>query len=96
VLRAVGVRPLAVWLELLKETLLLGVAGSLLGIPMGIGLAHVSCPDHHSGGTQLQSCHAASASHDPGVGAGARVAVGLTAALVAAALPAWRAARRES
>src|SRR2546427_419727 len=44
ILRAVGVRPRVVWRELVKESLLLGAAGVALGLPLGIGLAHVLLP----------------------------------------------------
>ena len=40
VLRAVGVRADQVWWELIKESLLVAIAGIAVGIPAGIGLGH--------------------------------------------------------
>jgi putative ABC transport system permease protein len=44
VMRAVGARVKAVWLELLKEALLLGSGGVLIGIPLGVGLGRLLLP----------------------------------------------------
>jgi putative ABC transport system permease protein len=43
-LRAVGLRRMAVFAELLKESLLLGVAGAILGIPLGLVIGRVGVP----------------------------------------------------
>jgi putative ABC transport system permease protein len=96
VLRAVGVSTLAVWSELLKESVLLGAVGVVLGIPMGIGLAWVGLPFITTAAAlaskaNTPDAHLAIRASSLALGA----VVGLTAALSAAALPAWRAARRE-
>lgn len=94
VLRAVGVRTGNVWWELLKEALLLGFVGVALGIPLGIGLGRIVLPlismatavnfKLLPSGTDLtiswQSILIAAAA-------------GFSAAILAAALPAWRAAK---
>jgi len=92
-LRAVGVRHSAVWRELLTEGFLVGVAGVLLGIPLGIAYARVLLPllttlsaldlNTVTPSWELTVPHAALA-----LAAG----LGLGAAVLAAALPAWRAA----
>jgi putative ABC transport system permease protein len=43
-LRAIGLRRSVVFTELLKEGVLLGVAGAIIGIPLGIFAAHVGLP----------------------------------------------------
>jgi putative ABC transport system permease protein len=43
-LRAIGVRRSAVFAELLKESLLLGMAGAALGIPLGLFIGRVGIP----------------------------------------------------
>jgi putative ABC transport system permease protein len=94
VLRAVGVRPRVMWLELLKESALLGAAGVVVGIPLGIALGRVVLPMITTAAalnskvatpeTQME-VHAISLILAAGLG--------LSAALLAAALPAWRATR---
>ena len=94
VLRAVGVRPRVMWRELLQESGLLGAAGVLVGIPMGFALGRVLLPMITTAAalnskvatptTQL-ALHVASLALATGLG--------LSAALLAAALPAWRATR---
>lgn len=44
VLRSLGVRSRRVWWELVKESALVGAFGIALGIPAGIGLAHLLLP----------------------------------------------------
>jgi putative ABC transport system permease protein len=94
VLRAVGVRPRRVWQELLKESLLLGAAGVVVGIPLGIALGWILLPlittaaalnSKVATPTAQLSVHAISLALAAGLG--------LAAALLAAALPAWRATR---
>lgn len=43
-LRAVGLGRAAVFIELLKESLLLGLAGAALGIPLGIAIGRIGLP----------------------------------------------------
>ena len=43
-LRAVGLRRIVVFVELLKESLLLGSAGTAIGIPLGIAIARYGLP----------------------------------------------------
>ncbi|MBI4515689.1 MAG: ABC transporter permease [Deltaproteobacteria bacterium] len=94
VLRAIGVRPRVMWQELLKESALLGAAGVIVGIPLGIGLARVLLPMITTAAalnskvatpTVQLALHGASLALAAGLG--------LSAALMAAALPAWRATR---
>ena len=44
ILRAGGVRSWALWRELTKEGLALGIAGVVLGVPVGVGVAHLLFP----------------------------------------------------
>lgn len=44
VLRAVGVRERRVWIELVKESLLVGCGAMLAGVPLGIGLGYALLP----------------------------------------------------
>jgi putative ABC transport system permease protein len=94
VLRAVGLRTVVVWRELLKQGALLGGAAVLLGIPAGVALGWALVP--------LVAVTAAvnyRITAPPAVASLSAwslvtaAAVGLAAAVVAAALPAWRAAR---
>ncbi len=96
VLRAVGVSPRAVWWELVKEGLLLGVAGVVVGIPAGIGFAHLVLPHILKAAalnSKVATPDAVVAVHLSSLAIAA--AVGLGASLLAAVLPAWRAARGE-
>ncbi len=96
VLYAIGVWPRAVWQELLKESLLLGAAGAILGIPAGIGFAHLLLPRITTAAalnSKVATPEAAVAVHPSSLIIAA--ALGLTAALLGAALPAWRAAQTE-
>jgi putative ABC transport system permease protein len=94
VLRAVGVRRQAIWQELAAEGCLLGAAGVALGIPLGIGLGHVLLPLiaattalHSNLGTPAAEIEVRFSS------LGLAIGLGLGAAVLAAALPAWRSAR---
>ena len=94
VLRAIGVRPRIVWGELLKESALLGVAGVLVGIPLGIGLAHLLLPMITTAAalnSKVATPNAQLAIHATSLALAS--GLGLSAALLAAALPAWRATR---
>lgn len=94
VLRAVGVRQSAVWVELTTEALFIGLAGSLLGIPIALIVAHVLLPEIATA-VAMQAKLVTSAPqliYRPsslvlGVG------VGISAALVAGAATAWRVGR---
>ena len=94
VLRAVGVSSRDVWIGLLKESLVLGAAGVALGIPFGIGLGRLLLPiiatttalSYKLVATEPQL------SLDP-LPLVIATALGIGAAVLAAALPAWRVAR---
>src|SRR5213592_2518054 len=94
VLRAVGVRTSAVWRSLIGESLLVGAAGVALGIPLGIGLARLLVPVIATASAVADKLVAPpvalAAEPGPLLLAGA---LGLVTAVLAAALPAWRAAR---
>jgi putative ABC transport system permease protein len=92
-LRAVGARTALVWRELLKESLLLGAAGVLVGIPAGVGLGYLLLPVV-AATTALNSKLVAPEAELAlsGVSVALAAGLGLAAALLAAALPARRAA----
>jgi putative ABC transport system permease protein len=94
VLRAVGVRRRAVWRELLAESLLVGAAGVAVGLPVGVLLGRALVPVIAT--TSALACKlvapAAALVVEPVTLAGA-AGLGLMTALLAGALPAWRAAR---
>src|SRR5438309_2121225 len=94
VLRAVGVRASAVWRSLIGESLLVGAAGVALGIPLGIGLARLLVPVIATASAVADKLVAPPAvlAAEPGPLLLAGV-LGLATAVLAAALPAWRAAR---
>lgn len=92
-LRAVGVRIGQVWWELLKEGALIGLAGVAVGIPVGIALGHVLLPSIATTtaiGAKLVSTDAQVTVRLESV-AQASI-LGLSAVLLAALLPARRAA----
>lgn len=93
-LRAVGLRRSVLFGEVLKESLLLGAAGTLLGVPLGLLIGHAGLP-LMAEATAINFGRAATmpeATVDLGhVLLG--VAVGATAALLAAVLPALRLSR---
>jgi putative ABC transport system permease protein len=94
VLRAIGVRPRVMWQELLKESALLGAAGVVVGIPLGIGLGRVLLPMITTAAalnSKVATPDAQLALHATSLVLAA--GLGLSAALLAAALPAWRATR---
>lgn len=93
VMRAVGMSAGALWRELLKESLLIGAAGVALGIPLGCALGYLLLP-------VIASTTATNYKLiNPGAGFGIELGsitvaavLGFAAALLAALLPAWRAA----
>ncbi|MCK6556679.1 ABC transporter permease [Candidatus Binatia bacterium] len=92
VLRAIGARRRAVWWMLVKDGVLLGLAGTGLGIGLGIGLGRLILPVV-AATTALNArlvAPAAELSVRPASLALA-MAVGLSASVLAALLPAWRA-----
>src|SRR5262249_13969076 len=95
VLRALGLRSGVVWRELLKESLLLGCAGVLLGIPLGIAVVRLLLPTVAT--TAALNFKLIAAETDLNVSARSLLVaaiLGLAAAVLAAAGPAWRVARR--
>lgn len=93
ILRAAGVAADAVWRELLKESLLLGAAGVALGIPCGVGLGRLLLPviaTTTALSAKLIAPDAQLSIHVSSVLLAACLGIG--AALLAAILPAWRAA----
>src|SRR5262249_58851331 len=90
-LRAVGLRRSAVFVELLKESLLLGAAGTVLGVPLGLLIGRAGLPKMAEATALTYGLAATTPAPRFGLGhvlLGA--AVGATAALLAAALPALR------
>src|SRR5881296_2378913 len=83
VLRAVGLRTGAVWRSLVGESLLVGAAGVAVGIPLGLGLGRLLVPVIATASAVAQKLVAPPATLAPEPGP----------LLLAAALPAWRAAR---
>lgn len=94
VMRAAGVRRGAVRWELMKEGLILGTCGVVLGVPLGTALAHFLLPVIATT-TALNSKMVAPTAELSLRGWSLPVAVttGLIASLLAAARPAWRAAQ---
>src|SRR5437016_1661118 len=94
VLRAVGLRTGAVWRSLVGESLLVGAAGVAVGIPLGLGLGRLLVPVIATASAVAQKLVAppATLALEPGplLLAGA---LGLGTTVLAATLPAWRAAR---
>jgi len=93
VLRAVGVRTGALWRELLAESLLVGAAGVALGLPLGIGLGRLLLPviaTTSALALKLIVPEGRPAAEWPTLALAG--AFGLGTAVLAAALPAWRAA----
>ena len=94
VMRAVGMRTQRTWWELMKESLLVGVVGTALGLPLGMLLGHVLLPAVSA---------AAAVTHHVTVSPTALVVtpwtlglatvIGLVTAALAAVVPSWHAAR---
>src|SRR3989475_3044924 len=94
VMRAMGLRPTDVWLELLAESLLIGAAGVAAGLASGVGLARLMLPVIATTTALASKLTVPSARFVVGWSSLAvAAALGLGATLLAAALPAWRAAR---
>lgn len=94
IMRATGVRARSLWWELLKESLLLGSVGVLVGLPLGIALGRFLLPVIAT--TTAMSSRLVA----PQAGLIVRpvsllvaVLLGFTTAILAAARPAWRATR---
>jgi putative ABC transport system permease protein len=94
VMRATGVRAQRVWRELLKESLILGALGVALGIPLGIGLGRLLLPviaTTTALGSKLVAPSATLVISPMSLLVATML--GFATAVLAAARPAWRAAR---
>ncbi len=95
-MRAVGARRSTIMLLLLSESLLLGAAGTAVGVPLGIAIARVGLP--FAAAATALNFHMPLGSPHTLVTAGTialGAAVGLGAAVLAAAVPAARLARTQ-
>ncbi len=94
VLRAVGMRTRRAWWELMKESLALGIAGTLLGLPLGVLLGHVLLPAVAGAAAVSHRLAAAPATLivTPWT-VGLATAIGFAAAALSAAVPTWQASR---
>ena len=93
ILRAVGARTGVVWLELVKESLVLGAAGVIVGVPLGIAIGYALLPVIATTTALnykliLPDARLIVSPTSLAIATG----LGFGAALLAAALPAWRAA----
>jgi putative ABC transport system permease protein len=96
VLLAVGLTGRTVWWELVKEALVLGAIGVALGLPLGLLIGRISLPfvaETTAINMKLVAPEAELAVALPSLLVAATL--GMVAALLAASLPAWRAARLE-
>ena len=96
VLLAVGLTGRTVWWELVKEALVLGAVGVALGLPLGILIGRIALPfvaETTAISMKLVAPEAALGVTLPSLLIAATL--GMVAALLAASLPAWRAARLE-
>ena len=94
VMRAVGARSRVLWREPLKESVLLGVVGVVVGVPLGIGLGYVLLPiitTTTALNYKLVAPEAALRLHASSLVQATMLGIGT--AVLAALLPAWRAAR---
>ncbi|MBI3770625.1 MAG: ABC transporter permease [Deltaproteobacteria bacterium] len=94
IMRATGVRAWSVWWELLKESLILGALGVAVGIPLGIGLGRLLLPiiaTTTALSSKLTVPDATLVVRPSSLVVAA--ALGFATAVLAAARPAWRAAR---
>lgn len=94
VMRALGVRGRAVWWELIKESLVVGLCGVAVGVPLGIVLARLLLPLIATT-TALNSRLATPEASLVLSASSLALATGLgvVTALLAATAPAWRASR---
>lgn len=96
IMRALGLRQRRIRAELLKESLILGVVGTLAGIPLGIVTGTVGLPLVATATAMNFRLPVAAASPSLRIDAVIiGMLVGLTASLLAAALPALRIARTQ-
>jgi len=95
VLRGVGMRVRAVWWELLKESLLLGAVGVVLGVPVGIAVGRLLLPAVATSAALNFKLIATEANLTIGVVPLITAALlGMGTAVLAAAMPAWHVAKR--
>lgn len=95
ILRAIGMRPRVLWWELVKESVLLGLVGVAIGIPLGIAAGHWLLPVVAT--TAALNFKLIATDATLAIGAGPIVtaaALGVGTAVLAAAIPAWRVADR--
>lgn len=93
-LQAVGVAPVAVWWELVKQALLLGVAGTLLGIPLGIAVGWLALPILARAMALAYNLTTPEAAlHISPASIVLAASTGVGAAVLAAIVPAWRATK---
>ena len=94
VLRAVGLRTAVVWRGLLAQAALLGGAAVLVGLPAGVALGRALVPlVAVTAAVQYKITAPPAAATVSPWSLAVAACVGLAAAVLAAALPAWRAAR---
>lgn len=94
VLRAVGVRQRVVWRELMKESVILGLVGVAMGIPLGIAVGRLILPIIAT--TTALAYKRVAPEAELAVSPVSLLlasGLGIGAAVLAAALPAWRVAR---
>jgi putative ABC transport system permease protein len=95
ILRGVGMRMRAVWFELLKESVLLGTVGVVLGVPLGIAAGRLLLPVVATTAALNFKLIATEANLTIGIMPILTAAVlGVGTAVLAAALPAWHVAAR--
>src|SRR5581483_5169792 len=94
--RSVGLRRSTVFLELLKESLLLGSLGVLAGIPLGLSLARYALPAVTTAtAINFHMPVAATDAPTPNTSVLLGAVIGVMAAVLGAALPAARLARKD-
>jgi putative ABC transport system permease protein len=94
VFRAAGVRRAAIWRELLKESVMLGLAATVIGLPLGIAIGRLLLPVVATTAALNYKLIATEAELTLALHSFlAAAALGIGVAVLAAALPAWRIAR---